>query len=78
LFREFAIAKERRLDERNAEMSQAWHSAAFQRAEKMPRLDSVLTKPVPKRQTMSEQRAMLEALSKTIGIPLRTRTKAVA
>jgi hypothetical protein len=71
------IAKEKRIDERNVGLSQAWHAAAWQRTKQMPSLEKVLTVE-PKRQTVSEQRSMLEALSKTIGIPLRKAARTVA
>lgn len=75
LFREFVLAKQRREEERDRDISHAWHVAAFSRQDKLPRLETLLvSKSQPSRQqtqTVSEQRTMLEALSQMIGVPLR-------
>lgn len=54
----------------NRDIAHAWYTAALSRAEKMPKLASLLDGG-PRRQTVDEQRAMLEVLSAQYGIPLR-------
>ena len=72
LFREFAIAKERRANEREAALSLAWHTAAFHRVEKLPKLETILQKARRSGpQTPAEQRTMIHILSDQLGIPVR-------
>jgi hypothetical protein len=72
LFREFRIAKQRLADTRDQAMSLAWHMAALQRAEKLPVLKSLLSKPEkPERQTVAQLGAVMQQLSAQLGIPIR-------
>lgn len=53
-------------------MSLAWHTAAFHRVEKLPKLETVLQsvrRSGP--QTPAEQRTMIHILSDQLGIPLK-------
>jgi hypothetical protein len=60
-------------------MTLAWCIAVLNRREKLPSLKDWLSKHKTRtepKQTVSQQRAMLQALSEQIGVPLRTRKAA--
>lgn len=72
LFREFVAGKEREEASRARDLSFAWHVEAFARQKTLPRLEVLLQGlQGPKRQSLSEQRAMLQVLSEQYGIPVR-------
>jgi hypothetical protein len=54
-------------------MSLAWYTAALSRAKDLPRLQKLLVDIAPIRQSMAEQRNMLQALSEYYKLPLRKR-----
>ena len=67
-------AKRRHQDARDRDLTLAWQIEALHRAKRLPALKTLLDKTEkPRPQTVSEQRTILEALSQTIGVPLRKR-----
>lgn len=79
MFREFVCAKDRIEDEFDDRLTLAWCIAVLQRHEKLPSLKDWLSKHKTRtepKQTVSQQRAMLQALSEHIGVPLRTKKTA--
>lgn len=72
VFRECVIAKQRRQDEQDRDLSLAWHTALLTRQEKLPPLKQLLTQRAAHRpQTIAQQRTMLQALSEAYHLPIR-------
>jgi hypothetical protein len=74
LAREQVAAEKRAQFDRERDMVVAWHTAAFTRAEKMPRLETVLIGMRGRRgeaQTYEQMKANLEIISQLNGRPLR-------
>lgn len=69
LFREFVVAKTKREDERDRDMSLAWHTAALIRGTKgLPKLEQLLVKKRRQpRQTGREQVAMWQIAAARFG-----------
>ena len=66
------MAKRRREEQRILALSQAWHTAAFQRMKTLPSLDSLVRRLQTRGiQTRSEQLSTLQLLSARYGIPLQ-------
>lgn len=66
------MAKRRREEQRILALSQAWHTAAFERMKTLPSLDSLVKRLVSGgKQTPAEQRTTLHMLSARYGIPLQ-------
>lgn len=74
MFREFAIAKERRIDDHDNRVTQAWLTAALNNQRKMPRLETLLLGEQRKHiepQTAAQQRAVFEVLVAQYGGKVR-------
>jgi hypothetical protein len=72
LFREFVVAKRASKRRVQHDIAVAWQTANFTRAAKLPELDKVLAPTnTPSRQTIKQQRSVLEAISKSYGLTLR-------
>lgn len=67
MIREFVVAKKRREDQADRDVALAWRIAALQRQKKLPSLSSLLISTKKRVQSVDEQRAMLEMLSKQYG-----------
>lgn len=57
------------------DLALAWHVEYFRRQQKLPALAVVLRERTGRRQTVTEQKSMLEMMSQNYGIPLKTRKK---
>lgn len=68
---EFEAAKARQKQQIQRDLVLAWHIEALQRQKKLPALEDLLR--TRRRQTVGEQRAMLQMLGDQLGIPLRKR-----
>lgn len=64
------MAKQRRMDEHDRDVTLAWQGAALERQKTLPKLDTLLSRRAP-RQSAAEQRGMLNILSAQYGIPLK-------
>lgn len=69
LFRELALAKERREGEHDRDMVLAWHMAALTRRTKgLPKVEQLLTrKPARRQQSVREQIAMWQVAAARFG-----------
>ena len=67
------MGQQRKDDERDQMMTLAWHVAALSKRDKVPRLETLLTKRQRPVQTVREQRAMLDILAQQYGLTVRKR-----
>lgn len=71
LWNELAAARERLALDSKRDLAMAWHVAALSRQPKLPALADLLKHTQSRRQTVGQQRVMLQMLSERLGIPLR-------
>jgi hypothetical protein len=73
IFRELAIARQRAADAYDAAMRAAWWSAALARQNKLPKLESLLSRKTTP-QTMAQQKLVLSELASVFDLrPRATR-----
>lgn len=75
LMRELVIAKQRREDEHDRDVTLAWTVEALRRTKRLPALKTLFAKRSSERQTSRQLRTTLQLLSEAYRIPLRTKTK---
>ena len=70
-FRELVVARRRDEAEHNRDMTLAWHTAALVRTKKMPALPELLIRPVMVKQSVKEQRMVVDTIAAHLGKELR-------